>query len=157
MHYTEKTYYGLGVAASALTVAGSAAYFLGIYTALLFNIATLLTALMMLMLLLERGAGDARGRALAAALVLALCQLAPGIFSRLGGALAWPVFALPVWRQTREGEPLHSAAFLVMVAGAVQLVGSFLPLPAMFKAALAVAIAACQLALSVLLFRAKGE
>lgn len=47
----------------------------------------------------------------------------------------------------KEGDNLRTLSFLVMLAGGVQLVFSFVPLGAMFKGVLAVVIALSQLLL----------
>ena len=102
------------------------------------------------LLLLAAGEGvkTLEGKAALAALLLQLVYFFPGVPQKLGGALAWPVFAVPHFMAAaKEGDSLRTLSFLVMLAGGVQLVFSFVPLEAMFKGVLAVVIALSQLLL----------
>ncbi|BFJ85254.1 hypothetical protein WMO24_13590 [Ruthenibacterium sp. CLA-JM-H11] len=149
LNVTQKTYYALGVLASVLNLAGGALYLAGIYAALLFNIASFLAGAMMLMTGACAGVKSLTGRLSLLAAALVVFSLMGGVPAKLGGALAWPCFAAPYWK---KGEPLHTMVFLTFLAGGVQLVFSFVALPAALKACLAVVFAAVQLVLAYLLY-----
>lgn len=152
---TKKTYYAIGIIAAALSLAGSLLYVPGIYIPLPFTVASIGTGLMLLLLL---AAGDVKSREGSFTFLALLAQILyffSGVLMKVCGALVWPLFAFPVWRDTSdEGDdaPLHTMAFVVMLAGAAQLLFSFVPLPRMWKALLAVAISACQAVLCWLLY-----
>ena len=94
------------------------------------------------------GAKTPEGKAALVALLLQLVYFFPGVPQKVGGALAWPVFAAAHFMAAeKEGDNLRTLSFLVMLAGGVQLVFSFVPLGAMFKGVLAVVIALSQLLL----------
>ena len=123
---TKKTYYIVGGCAAALALAGAALYLPGYYFDFLFTLSAIL----------------------AVALLLQLVYFFPGVPQKVGGALAWPVFAAAHFMAAeKEGDNLRTLSFLVMLAGGVQLVFSFVPLGAMFKGVLAVVIALSQLLL----------
>ena len=149
LNVTQKTYYALGVLASVLNLAGSALYLAGVYASPLFNIASFLAGAMMLMTGACAGVKTRTGQFSLAATALAVFSLMGGIPAKLGGALAWPCFAVPYWKQA---EPVHTMVVLTFLAGGVQLVFSFVPLPAAMKACLAIVFAAVQLVLAYLLY-----
>ncbi len=155
MNVTKKTYYGMGIVAAALTGLGGVLLILGSYAALLYNIATLLTGGMMLfMAAASRGQGK-HAQMYTIGLVLLLAGLVPGVIGKICGALAWPAFALPYFNETEKENPLHTIAYTVLLCGAVQLVGSFLPLSRMIAACISIAIAVAQGLLVWLLFQAE--
>jgi hypothetical protein len=159
INITRKTYFALGILASGVTLAGCVLYLFGIYAALLFNIATFLSGAMVLMLGAAEGANSTQGKFCFAALALFIASLMGsqlgGLPAKLGGALAWPCFALPFWRESKPDSAQRTVSFLVMAAGVVQLVCSFLPLPSRLKGLLSLAIAGCQLALAYVLYSAE--
>ena len=127
---TKKTYYIVGGCSAALALAGAALYLPGYYFDFLFTLSAILAGAMFLLV--------------AAAEV----YFFPGVPQKVGGALAWPVFAAAHFMAAeKEGDNLRTLSFLVMLAGGVQLVFSFVPLGAMFKGVLAVVIALSQLLL----------
>ncbi|WP_367924146.1 hypothetical protein [uncultured Ruthenibacterium sp.] len=149
LNVTQKTYYALGVLASALNLVGGALYLAGIYAALLFNIASFLAGAMMLMTGATAGVKTRTGKFSLLAAALVVFSLMGGVPAKLGGALAWPCFAVPYWKQA---DPVHTMVFLTFLAGGVQLVFSFVALPAALKACLAIVFAVIQLVLSYLLY-----
>lgn len=155
MNITKKTYYGMGIVAAALTVLGGVLLILGNYAALLYNIATLLAGGMMLLVAAADKGKGRHAQMCALGIVLLIVGLVPGVLGKIGGALAWPAFALPYFSETEKDDPLHTAAFAVLLCGAVQLVGSFLPLSRMLAACISIAIAAAQGLLAWLLFHAE--
>lgn len=149
LNVTQKTYYALGVLASALNLVGGALYLAGIYAALLFNIASFLAGAMMLMTGACAGVKTRTGQLSLLATALMVFSLMGGVPAKLGGALAWPCFAAPYWK---EEEPVHTMVFLTFLAGGVQLVFSFVSLPSALKACLAMVFAAVQMVLAYLLY-----
>ena len=157
LNVTQKTYYALGVLASVLNLAGGALNLAGIYAALLFNIASFLGGAMMLMMGAAEGVGSMHGKFCFAALALMILSLMGGVPAKLGGALTWPCFVFPYWRESAEGTNRRTVSFLVLLAGGIQLAGSFIPLPGRLKACLSIAIAACQLLFAWLLYSEEKE
>ena len=82
-----------------LNLAGSALYLAGVYASPLFNIASFLAGAMMLMTGACAGVKTRTGQFSLAATALAVFSLMGGIPAKLGGALAWPCFAVPYWKQ----------------------------------------------------------
>lgn len=156
MNFSKKTYYGVGVVAAALGVAGALLYLPGIYASALFTASSVMTGATLLLLAYAERPSSSRGRFYFAALLLQLIYFFPGVPMKVCGALVWPVFALPHWRQTGPEDPVHTMAYLTMLAGAVQLVFSFVPLPALYKGVMAVVISVIQLVLMALLFRGES-
>lgn len=157
INITKKTYYAMGVLGAALNVIGSLLAILGIYAGFLFNVATLLGGAMMLLLGAHEGVANLKGKLSFVALALMLFSMMKGYLGLIGGALAWPCFAIADFTQTKEGDILHTAAFLVFICGAVQLVASFLTLPMRLKSCMAVAISISQLLFAYRLFCAEKE
>ncbi len=145
---TKKTYYIVGGCSAALALAGAALYLPGYYFDFLFTVSAILAGAMFLLVAAAEGAKTPEGKAALVALLLQLVYFFPGVPQKVGGALAWPVFAAAHFMAAeKEGDNLRTLSFLVMLAGGVQLVFSFVPLGAMFKGVLAVVIALSQLLL----------
>lgn len=145
---TKKTYYLVGGCSAALALAGAALYLPGYYFDLLFTLSAILAGAMFLLVAAGEGVKTPEGRAALVALIFQLIYFFPGVPQKVGGALAWPVFAAAHFSAAKqEGDVLRTLSFLVMLAGGVQLVFSFVPLSVMFKGVLAVVIALSQLLL----------
>ena len=130
MNITRKTFYGIGILSAALNILGGAMLLFSIRADLVFNIATV-----------------------AAAALLTVLGMVPGIVGIVCAAASWPVFAWPYFKASVPENGLHKAAFLVMVCGLVLLVGSFLPVPQMLAACIIIAVAAVQGLLAFLLYQ----
>ncbi len=155
MNITRRTFYALGAAASALNLLGGALLIFGIRLSLLFSIASVGTgAMMLLVATTQQEDAPARGASLGGALLTVL-GMAPGALGAVCAAASWPVFAWRTFRTSAPESTLHRAAFLVLVCGAVLLVGSFLPVPQMLAACLIMAVAAAQGLFAYLLYRAE--
>lgn len=159
MNITRKTFYGLGVASSALNLLGGALLIFSMRMTLLFSLATVgAGAMMLLVATSQRGDAHARGLCLLGAL-LTIFGMMPGTLGAVCAAAAWPAFAWPYFKASAPESGLHKAAFLVLFCGAVLLVGSFLPVPQMLAACIICAVAAAQGLLAWLLYReeARGD
>ncbi|MEG1069945.1 MAG: hypothetical protein RSE27_07050 [Ruthenibacterium sp.] len=153
---SKKTYYGLGIVAAALTILGGFCLMFGTYAALLYNIASLLTGGMLLFLAATQREDKLRRACYLIATLCVIAGMIPGIIGKIGGALAWPIFAIPYFKQTEQTTTIHTASFLVLLCGLAQLVGSFMPLTRMIAACVSIGIAAAQGMLVWLLFHDKG-
>ncbi|MEF9970025.1 MAG: hypothetical protein RR867_08095 [Ruthenibacterium sp.] len=154
---SKKTYYGLGIVAAALTILGGLCLMFGTYAALLYNIASLLTGGMLLFLAATQREDKLRRTCYLIATLCVIAGMVPGVIGKIGGALAWPVFAIPYFKQTEETAIIHTASFLVILCGLAQFVGSFLPMTRMIAACVSIGIAAAQGMLVWLLFHDKGS
>lgn len=152
----QKTYYGLGIVAAALTVLGGLCLMFGTYAALLYNIASLLTGGMLLFLAATQREDKLRRVCFLLATLCVVLGMIPGVVGKIAGALAWPLFAVPYFKQTEQTAVLHTASYLVLLCGLAQLVGSFLPMTRMIAACVSIGIAAAQGMLVWLLFHDKG-
>lgn len=153
LNFTKKTYFAVGILAGALNVLGGLAYMASIQAGALFTIASIATGAMLLLLGAAEGVKTLEGKCVFAALLLQLLYFFPGVLMKVCGALVWPVFAFPYWKQSPAEDGTHTMAFLTMLAGGVQLLFSFVPLPTTFKAVLAVVIAAIQAVLAWMLYQ----
>ncbi|MEG2436155.1 MAG: hypothetical protein RSB47_07490, partial [Ruthenibacterium sp.] len=124
--------------------------------ALLYNIASLLTGGMLLFLAATQREDKLRRACYLIATLCVIAGMIPGIIGKIGGALAWPIFAIPYFKQTEQTTTIHTASFLVLLCGLAQLVGSFMPLTRMIAACVSIGIAAAQGMLVWLLFHDKG-
>lgn len=153
LNFTKKTYFAVGMIAAALNLAGGVAYMVSIQATALFTIASIATGGMLLLLGAEEGFKTLEGKCVFVALLAQLLYFFPGVLMKVCGAVIWPIFAFPYWKQSAKDDGTHTMAFLTMLAGGVQLLFSFVPLPGMFKAVLAVVISAIQLALAWMLYQ----
>ncbi|MBD5094655.1 MAG: hypothetical protein HDT26_10310 [Subdoligranulum sp.] len=153
MNMTRKTFYGLGVVASALNILGGALLIFSIQLSLLFSLATIGAGAMMLLVATTlQGDASARNLCLAGAM-LTVIGMVPGALGAIAAAASWPVFAWQYFKTSPQESPLHQCAFLVLICGVVLLVGSFLPMPQMLAACIILAVAAAQGLLAWLLYR----
>lgn len=157
INITRKTYFALGMLAAATSLVGGVLYVFGLYARLLFNISSFLSGAMMLMLGAAEGVKTLRGRLSFAAAALTVVSLMGGLLAKIGGALPWPCFAFPFWRESEEQSSLHTVSFLVLLAGGIQLAGSFIALPVRMRGFLSIAITLCQLMLCYLLYSAERD
>lgn len=152
---TRRTFYGLGVLASALNLLGGVLLLFSIRLSLLFSIASVgAGAMMLLVAMTQQEDLPARSGSLCGALLTVL-GMAPGALGAVCAAASWPVFAWRTFRTSAPESTLHRAAFLVLVCGLVLLVGSFLPMPQMLAACIILAVAAAQGLFAYLLYRAE--
>ncbi|MBP8854873.1 MAG: hypothetical protein KBG54_00030 [Oscillospiraceae bacterium] len=152
MKRTRKTDYALCVCAAFLTLLQCVLFIFGQNAALAGNIGTLLFG-GGLLLLAGSGKGLYRGTTLGAVMLLVL-GLLPS-FGFLLAALAWPVFAFGYFKNGSGKQ--KTLALVVMAAGAVQLVCSFLPLGQLWGGLVGAGIALCQLVFAVVLFQAGDD
>lgn len=152
MHFTKRTYYCLGIIAAICNSAGGALLATGLYAGYLFQVGTVFSAGMMLFLAARYSEKRLKYAALLGA-ALCLCGFIVGAAGVVCGALAWPVFALPHFLAAAQGSPRRSVSGLVLLAGAVQLAGSFVPMPDMLRICMAIAISATQGVLAWVLYR----
>lgn len=157
MHMTRKTFYGLGVCASALNLLGGVLLVFGIRLSLVFSLATVGAGAMMLLVATTLQEDAPARRLCLAGVALTALGMAPGALGAVAAAAAWPVFAWRHFKTSPQESPLHRCAFLVLVCGAVLLVGSFLPVPQMLAACIIAAVAAAQGLLAWLLYRGEPE
>ena len=159
MKVLTKLFFACGIVSGVLTgIGGVWLISQGTYVALLYNLATISAGFMMILLAAQNKTPLLRYTALAGAL---LCVLgfwgsaagAAGVIGKLAGALGWPVFAFGYLRGAEENSPRRTAAGLVLFAGAVQLLGSFISMPAIVVEVLSVAIGAVQALLAWVLYR----
>ena len=90
---TKKTYYIVGGCSAALALAGAALYLPGYYFDFLFTLSAILAGAMFLLVAAAEGTKTPEGKAALVALLLQLVYFFPGVPQKVGGALAWPVFA----------------------------------------------------------------
>ena len=134
---TKKTYYIVGGCAAALALAGAALYLPAITSTFCSRSLPFWPGPCSCWWRRPRAqkrprAGGPGGASFAAGILF------PRVPPKVGGALAWPVFAAAHFMAAeKEGDNLRTLSFLVMLAGGVQLVFSFVPLGAMFKGVLA--------------------
>lgn len=125
---TKRTGFAFGVLAGVLNAAGGALFLTGAYWGLLFNIASIFAGIMMMILGATEKKVKIKQYTTFAAVLLLFCSMIPGIPGKIGGALAWPIFAAPYFKETESDTPIHTMSMLVMFAGAAQLIGSFIPM-----------------------------
>lgn len=141
----------MGVLSGALNVIGGALLIFGTYVGPLYSVATAAAGLMMLLLAATQKEPLHRGTAFAGMLLVLLSMMGTtagvwGVLGKVGGALAWPVFAIPYYKESagEEQSPRKTMAGLVFVAGVVQLAGSFIAMPDMVRITLSMGIGAVQ-------------
>ncbi len=158
LKFTDKTYYALGIVASAANIIGGAAFVAGYYFSLVFSVASIMGAAMMLFL--TSGARGCKKKQLMLffAAIMLLLSMIGGIVGSVGGALAWPVFALWYFLDTKGSEnEVHTMAFVTMLCGILQLVLSFFPLSQRIMGCLAIAFAAVQGVFAWVLFQKEKQ
>jgi heme O synthase-like polyprenyltransferase len=158
LKFTDKTYYALGIVASTANIIGGAAFILGSYLSLIFSIASILGGAMMLFL--TSGAKGDRKKQLMLffSSIMLLCSMLGGIIGTVGGALAWPLFALWYFLDTKgEESNVHTMAFVTMLCGVIQLALSFFPLEQRVMGCLAIAFAAVQGVFAWVLFQREKQ
>lgn len=152
MHFTRKTYFGVGLVGAASNALASILLLVGVNMGLLYHVGTVASAAMMLFLATRYTEGIYRGTGVAGAL-LTICGWLSGAPGLVCAALGWPVFAIPYYTREPEESLCRKAAMLVFLVGAVQLVGSFVAMPDKVRICLAVGIAVTQGALAWVLFQ----
>ena len=152
MHFTKKTFYALGAVCALLNIVGGLLLVAGTYAGLLYNMATLGTGGMMLYLAARISEKKYRYTALIGEVLLVL-SLRPDVIGIVCAALAWPLFAVPYWQDAAPNTACKTAAGLVLAAGVVHLVGSFVAMPDMVRIVLSVLIAAAQGVLAWVLYQ----
>lgn len=160
MNFTKKTFYGIGIVSAALNIIGGVLLIFGMRASLLFNIATIAAGVMMILLATVQDTPKQDRNICLAATFLTVIGLMQGVIGAVCAAASWPVFAWQYFRSAEHESLLRKIASLVMVCGAVILVGSFLPMPQMLAACIIVAVAVAQGMLVWLLFQqeaAKSE
>lgn len=152
MHFTKRTYYTLGLVASVLNVLGGVFLLVTGYLTLIYSIASVGAAGMMLFLAPRHTQPLLKYTSLAGALLMVFAMMGGSPFTLMGGisavcgALGWPVFAYGHWKNAQPDaqDNVRTCASLVFVAGFVQLVGSYLTIPGPIRIVLSIAIAVVQ-------------
>ncbi len=157
MNFTKKTFYGIGIVSAALNAVGGVLLIFGMRMSLLFNLATIAAGAMMLLLATVQETPQKDRNICLAASLLTVIGLMQGAVGAVCAAVSWPVFAWPYFKASAPESLLRKMASLILVCGAVLLIGSFLPLPQMLAACIIVAIAAVQGVFVWLLFHEQAE
>lgn len=152
MRFTKRTYYTLGLVASALNALGGVFLLVTGYLTLVYSIASVGAAGMMLFLAPRHTQPLLKYTSLAGALCMVLAMMGGSPFTLTGavaavcGALGWPVFAFGHWKNAQPdgADNIRTCANLVFVVGLVQLVGSYVTMPGTIRIVLSIAIAVVQ-------------
>lgn len=156
MQITKKTAFAIGLVSAGLVVLGGVLLLLGRYVGFVYNVASVAAGAMMAVYALMSTEKTPRNIALLATL-LSVLSMTGGVPGAICGALAWPCFALYFLRTEPDGSDIKSLAVATMVAGGIQLVGSFIALPDTLRIVLSIVIGAVQGVFAWLLFQQEKE
>ncbi len=161
MLFKKRTLYTFGFVAGLCTTVASVLLIAGVYLGILYSIASVLGAAMMFFIAPSQETLSKKFLCLFASICLIIAmmggspQTLQGAIVSIAGALSWPLFAFLHLEKNSKDNVINTVANLVIVAGIVQLIFSFVPLDDNFIVVMAAAIGAAQTAFAFVLKNAQ--
>ncbi len=161
MLFKKRTLYNFGFIAGLCTAIASVLLIAGVYLGIMFTIASVLGSAMMFFITPSQEKPINKILCLFASVCLIFAmvggspQTLQGALASIAGAISWPVFALVHIKKSSDENIINTVSNLVIIAGVVQLVFSFVPLDENFIVVMAAAIGAAQSAFAFVLKNAQ--